>query len=43
VVVLALGRAKAEITLECVRAGLINELVIDHDLAQALVHGPAGA
>jgi DNA-binding transcriptional regulator LsrR (DeoR family) len=40
VIVLALGRAKAEILLECVRGGLINELIIDHDLAQALIQAP---
>src|SRR5207253_198591 len=37
VIVLAMGAAKAQITLECVRAGLITELVIDHDLATALL------
>ena len=37
VIVFAMGAAKAQITLECVRAGLISELIIDHDLAQALL------
>jgi DNA-binding transcriptional regulator LsrR (DeoR family) len=37
VIVFAMGRAKAQITLACVRAGLITELVIDHDLARALL------
>lgn len=37
VVVLAMGRAKAEITLACIRSGLISELILDHDLAQALL------
>ena len=37
VVVVAIGRAKAPPLLECVRGGLINELIIDHDLAQALL------
>jgi len=37
VVVLAMGRAKADITLACIRAGLISELILDHDLAQELL------
>jgi DNA-binding transcriptional regulator LsrR (DeoR family) len=37
VVVLAMGAAKAQIILESVRAGLITELIIDHDLAHALL------
>ena len=37
VVVVAMGRAKAEVTHACVRAGLITELILDHDLAQALL------
>jgi DNA-binding transcriptional regulator LsrR (DeoR family) len=37
VIVLAIGRAKAEVVLECVRGGLVNELVVDHELAQALL------
>jgi DNA-binding transcriptional regulator LsrR (DeoR family) len=37
VVVLAIGRAKAQIILECVRLGLVSELIIDHELAQALL------
>lgn len=37
VVVLAIGRAKALIVIECIRRGLVTELVIDHDLAQALI------
>jgi DNA-binding transcriptional regulator LsrR (DeoR family) len=37
VIVLAVGRSKAEVVLECVRAGLVNELLLDHDLAQALI------
>jgi DNA-binding transcriptional regulator LsrR (DeoR family) len=37
VIVLAIGSAKAQIILECVRLGLANELIIDHDLAQALL------
>ncbi|HEX4589308.1 MAG TPA: sugar-binding domain-containing protein, partial [Gemmataceae bacterium] len=37
VIVLAIGSAKAQVMLDCVRAGLITELVIDHDLAQALL------
>jgi DNA-binding transcriptional regulator LsrR (DeoR family) len=37
VVVLAVGAAKAQIMLESVRAGLITELIIDHDLARALL------
>ena len=37
VVVLAMGAAKAHIILESVRAGLITELIIDHDLAHALL------
>ena len=37
VVVVAMGQAKAQITLESVRAGLITELILDHDLARALL------
>jgi DNA-binding transcriptional regulator LsrR (DeoR family) len=37
VVVLAMGAAKAQVILESVRAGLITELIIDHDLAHALL------
>jgi DNA-binding transcriptional regulator LsrR (DeoR family) len=37
VVVVAIGRAKVEVTLACVRAGLITELILDHDLAAALL------
>src|SRR5205085_2380645 len=37
VIVLAVGAAKAQVTLDSVRAGLITELIIDHDLAQALL------
>ena len=36
VVVLALGKEKRDIVLECVRRGLVNELIIDHDLAGEL-------
>jgi DNA-binding transcriptional regulator LsrR (DeoR family) len=39
VIVLAVGKAKAQIVLECVRLGLVNELIIDHELAQALLGG----
>ena len=41
VIVLAIGAAKAQITLECVRSGLITELIMDHDLARALLAGAA--
>lgn len=34
---LAVGRAKAPVVLESVRRGLITELVVDHDLARALL------
>jgi DNA-binding transcriptional regulator LsrR (DeoR family) len=37
VIVIAMGAAKAHITLEAVRGGLITELIIDHDLARALL------
>jgi DNA-binding transcriptional regulator LsrR (DeoR family) len=37
VIVLAMGRAKAEVTLACVRAGLITELILDHELARGLL------
>src|SRR5262245_7748724 len=37
VIVLAMGSAKAQITLESIRAGLITELILDHDLATALL------
>ncbi|HEY1378982.1 MAG TPA: sugar-binding domain-containing protein [Gemmataceae bacterium] len=37
VVVLAIGAAKAQITLASIRAGLITELILDHDLARALL------
>jgi DNA-binding transcriptional regulator LsrR (DeoR family) len=37
VVVLAMGRGKAEVTRACVRAGLITELILDHDLAGGLL------
>jgi DNA-binding transcriptional regulator LsrR (DeoR family) len=40
VIVLAVGRSKAEVVLECVRGGLVNELIVDHDLAQALAQAP---
>jgi DNA-binding transcriptional regulator LsrR (DeoR family) len=40
VIVLAIGRSKAEVVLECVRGGLVNELIIDHELAQALTQAP---
>jgi hypothetical protein len=36
VVVVAIGRNKAAILLAALRMGLINELIIDHDLAEAL-------
>jgi DNA-binding transcriptional regulator LsrR (DeoR family) len=39
VVVVAMGRGKAEVTRACVRAGLITELVLDHDLARGLLEG----
>jgi len=35
-IVVAIGANKAEIVLEVVRRGLVNELIIDHDLAEAL-------
>jgi DNA-binding transcriptional regulator LsrR (DeoR family) len=40
VVVVAVGAAKAEIVLACVRAGLVSELILDHDLARALIQAP---
>lgn len=36
VVVVAAGRDKASIVLECIRLGLVNQLLIDSDLASAL-------
>ena len=36
VVVVAIGKNKANILLEVLKMGLINELIIDHDLADAL-------
>ena len=38
VIVAAAGREKANIVLECLRRGLINQLLIDDDLARALVN-----
>jgi DNA-binding transcriptional regulator LsrR (DeoR family) len=43
VIVLAMGGSKVQITLACVRAGLITELILDHDLAQALLSQPFDA
>jgi DNA-binding transcriptional regulator LsrR (DeoR family) len=37
VIVLAIGRWKANVICECVRLGLVSELIIDHELARALV------
>jgi DNA-binding transcriptional regulator LsrR (DeoR family) len=37
VILIALGRAKAEIVSECVRKGWINILIIDDDLANSLI------
>ena len=44
VVLLAIGKAKAEIVCECVRLGLVNHLIIDHDLAEELggIKGESG-
>jgi len=36
VIVVAIGASKKEIVLEVVQRGLVNELIIDHDLARAL-------
>ena len=36
-IVVAMGQAKAQITLDCIRAGLITELILDHTLARALL------
>lgn len=41
VVVLAAGAVKAPVVLACVRAGLASELILDHELARALIEGPA--
>ena len=40
VVVLAAGAVKAPVVLACVRAGLASELILDHELARALIDGP---
>lgn len=37
VIVIAMGARKARIVLECVRKGLVNQLIIDRDLAEAIV------
>jgi len=36
VVIVGIGKRKAEVVRECIRRGLVNELVIDHDLAKEL-------
>jgi DNA-binding transcriptional regulator LsrR (DeoR family) len=36
VVIVALGKEKAEVVAECVRLGIVTRLIIDHELAQAL-------
>jgi DNA-binding transcriptional regulator LsrR (DeoR family) len=36
VILLAIGNNKAEVVLKCVELGLVNELIIDEDLATAL-------
>src|SRR5205807_2708443 len=38
VIVVAVGSHKAEIIRECVRLGLVNELIIDYELAKHLCH-----
>jgi hypothetical protein len=37
VILVAVGSRKARIVTECVRKGLVNQLIIDSDLAQAIV------
>jgi hypothetical protein len=40
VVVLGVGRYRASVVYECIRLGLVNELVIDEDMALHLIEGP---
>ncbi len=42
VIVLAIGRAKSEAVIETVNQSLVNHLLIDHDLADALVEDLGG-
>jgi hypothetical protein len=42
VIVLAIGRAKAEAVIEAVNQSLVNHLLIDQDLADALVEDLEG-
>ena len=43
VILVAVGSRKARIVTECVRKGLVNQLIIDHDLARAIVELDAPA
>ncbi|MBA4065490.1 MAG: hypothetical protein C0501_17600 [Isosphaera sp.] len=36
VILTAIGKGKAEVVERCIREGLVNQLLIDHDLSQAL-------
>jgi DNA-binding transcriptional regulator LsrR (DeoR family) len=36
VIVLAIGKARCEVVLRCVQIGLVNELIIDQELAREL-------
>jgi DNA-binding transcriptional regulator LsrR (DeoR family) len=40
VILVAVGKRKAGIVTECVRQGLVNQLIIDYDLARAIVDLP---
>jgi DNA-binding transcriptional regulator LsrR (DeoR family) len=40
VILVAVGKRKARIVTECVRKGLVNQLIIDYDLAKAIVDLP---
>jgi hypothetical protein len=42
VVVVAIGEAKVEVIRECAHRGMINELIVDQDLADALIKERAG-
>jgi DNA-binding transcriptional regulator LsrR (DeoR family) len=42
VIVLAIGRAKSEAVIEAVNQSLVNHLLIDQDLADALVEDLGG-
>jgi DNA-binding transcriptional regulator LsrR (DeoR family) len=41
VVIVALGQKRCDMVRRCVELGLVNELIIDQELAQGLKEGPA--